>query len=59
MRWTRPLPPLRYRERDSPLRTPVFLHWRALIRFARLDRNEALLAELDELLNSNIQPNTQ
>lgn len=58
MRWARPLPPIRYREPESPLRNAAFLRIRALIRVARLDRNAALLAELDHLLRANIQPDT-
>lgn len=50
MRWIRPTPPLRYRERPTAQLTAEFLRFRAMIRIAKLDRDHARLAELRELL---------
>lgn len=48
---------MRYREPDSPLRTPLYLRFRAAIRFARLDKNTAFLAQLAQLLQPTTQTN--
>ena len=52
MTWRRSvLPPLCYRESDTPMKTDVFKRLRARILWAKLDRDDATIAELYLLLS--------